>query len=134
MDKAKIVFKEIGIALVLLVGIILAGFVLFIEKIPIAVEIPEPESYVAVDKNNYTVDINGIENAQSETVVYQSTTADLELYSDELRYITGKTEPLTGGNSGISDIPTDTISKKNTQETTKEQTTQVDDETSKATE
>ena len=109
MEKAKKVFKEIGIALILLAGIAIVALFLFVDKIPIAVEIPEPEVYVQVDRGDFTVATNGIEDAQNETVVYQSTSADLDLYTDELRYTTGKTEPLTNPDPGISDIPTDVI-------------------------
>ena len=109
MEKAKKVFKEIGIALILLVGLAIAALFLFVDKIPIAVEIPQPEVYVQVDRSDYTVATNGIEDAQNATVVYESTTKDLEQYTDELRYTTGKTEPLTNPDPGISDIPTDII-------------------------
>ena len=115
MKKTLKILREIGIALVLLVGIIAAMAFLFVDKIPIAVEIPEAGVYVKVDRNDFAVATNGIEDAQNETVVYQSTTTDLEIYSDELRYTSGKTEPLTNPEPGVSDIPTDII----VQETTK---------------
>lgn len=114
MEKAKKVFKEIGIALVILAGIAVAGLFLFVDRIPIAVEIPEPEEYILVDRSDFIVATNGIEDAQNETVVYQSTSADLELYTEELRYTTGKTEPLTNPTPGISDIPTDVIRSETT--------------------
>ena len=109
MERVKKIFKEIGLGLVVLAGIAIAVMFLFIDKIPIAVEIPEPKVYVTVDRSDFIVATNGIEDAQNETVIYQSTNADLELYTDELRYSTGKTEPLTNPNPGISDIPTDII-------------------------
>ena len=119
MEKAKKIFKEIGIAVIILAGIAVAAMVLFVDKIPIAVEIPKPATYVLVDRSDFIVATNGIEDAQNETVVYQSTTADLELYTDELRYTTGKTEPLTNPDPGISDIPTDIIQREVTVETDK---------------
>ena len=122
MEKTKKIFKEIGIALVLIVAIVILALILFVEKIPIAVNIPEPEVYAEVDRSDYAVATNGIEDAQNETVVYQSTTADLELYTDELRYTTGKTEPLTNLNSGVSDIPTDVIKTENSSATTENET------------
>ena len=118
MDKTKMIFKEIGIALVVIVAIVVLALILFVEKIPIAVNIPEPEVYKEVDRSDYAVATNGIEDAQNETVIYQSTTADLELYTDELRYTTGKTEPLTSLDSEVSDIPTDVIENQSSSATT----------------
>ena len=109
MEKAKKVFKEIGFALAFLALLAIAGLFLFVDKIPIAVDIPEPAVYAMVDRSDFIVATNGIEDAQNETVVFQSTSADLDLYTDELRYITGKTEPLTNPNPGVPDIPTDVI-------------------------
>lgn len=109
MSKALKVLKEIGLVLILIAGIAIGALFLFVDKIPIAVDIPEPEVYVLVNRGEFSVATNGIEDAQNETVIYQSTSADLDLYTDELRYTTGKTEPLTNPDPGIPDIPTDVI-------------------------
>jgi len=116
MSKSVKVLKEIGIALLILTGIIICMVYLFVTKIPIAVEVPEADIYVSVDRNDYAVATNGIEDAQNETVIYQSTNAELEQYTEDLRYTTGKTEPLTNPTPGVSDIPTDIIQKNNTTE------------------
>ncbi len=112
MNKAVKVLKEIGIALLLLLGVILIVGIVFIDKIPIAVKVPEPEVYVLVDRDEYLVAYDGIENAQSATVIYESTSSDLTSYGDDIRYISGRTEPLSSSTPGTSDIPTDVISKE----------------------
>ena len=109
MKKGMKVLKELAIALGLLVAVIAVAAVVFIDKIPIAIEIPEPEVYVAIDKNDFIVATDGIENAQSATVIYQSTDIELENYGSELRYLSGRTEPLTNSSLITSDIPTDLI-------------------------
>ena len=113
MKKTLKILKTVGICIVIIIGIIaLAGFA-FWNKFPIAVEIPEPAVYVTVNKGDFAVATGGIENAQNETVIYQSTTIDLEKYDDELRYTTGRTEPLGKAepNTATADIPTDIIQK-----------------------
>lgn len=109
MNKGLKVLKEVGIALIILLAIAATMAFLFIDKIPIAVEIPEADAYISVNRADFIVATNGIEDAQNETVVYQSTTQDLEIYSDEYRYTSGKVEPLTNPTPGKSDIPTDII-------------------------
>ena len=109
MKKAIKVLRELGIALLVLAAAGVAMIFLFVNKMPIAIEIPEAEVYVKVDRNDFAVATNGIEDAQNETVVYESTTIDLETYTDELRYITGKTEPLTITYTETSDLPTEVI-------------------------
>lgn len=111
MGKAKKILKDVGLFLLIAAICAVAGVFLFVEKIPVAVEIPDAKTYAKIDKSDYIVETNGIEDAQNETVVYQSTSADLELYTEELRYTTGKTEPLTNPDPGVSDIPTDVIGK-----------------------
>lgn len=123
MEKAIKVFREIGIAILILACIAVAALVLFVDKIPIAVEIPKPELYILVDRSDFIVETNGIEDAQNETVIYESTTEDLDLYTDELRYSTGKTEPLANGNSGVSDIPTDIIQPQQEKDSDTSETT-----------
>lgn len=111
MKKALKVLKEIGIAIALLLLFGGVAAFAFWTKFPIAVEIPEPEVYVTINKADFSVATGGIENAQNETVIYQSTTIDLEKYDEELRYTTGRTEPLGVAGSAIADIPTDIIQK-----------------------
>lgn len=111
MKKALKVIKEIGIVVGFLIGIIALGGFAFWNKFPVAVEIPEPEVYVKINKGDYSVATGGIENAQNATVIYQSTSVDLERYDDELRYSTGRTEPLGKPEPAIADIPTDIIQK-----------------------
>lgn len=113
MKKGLKILKEVGIALLLIVGVIIVAAIVFIDKIPIAIEIPEAESYVTVDRDEFLVANDGIENAQSATVIYESTSTDLENYGTDLRYISGRIEPLTNGEPGASDIPTDIINKTN---------------------
>lgn len=109
MKKGLKVLKEIGIALLLIIGVLVVAVIVFMDKIPIAVEVPEPEVYVTVDRDEFLVANDGIENAQSATVIYQSTDVELENYGSELRYISGRTEPLTNSEPSTSDIPTDII-------------------------
>ena len=111
MKSAIKIIKEIGIIVGFLVGIIALGAFAFWSKFPIAVEIPQPEVYVMIDKGDYAVATGGIEDAQNETVIYQSTPIDLEKYDEELRYTTGRTEPLGSAGTAIVDIPTDIIQK-----------------------
>ena len=113
MKKGLKVLKEIGIALLLIVGVVIVAAIVFIDKIPIAIEIPEPEVYVTVDRDEFLVANDGIENAQSATVIYESTSTDLENYGSDLRYISGRTEPLTNSDSSTADIPTDIIGQTN---------------------
>lgn len=109
MKKALKVLKEIGIGVGLFAGVSL-GLVIFLRaKVPIDVAIPQANSCNKIDKDDFLVANDGIENAQSETVIYQSTTGDLEIYGSELRYISGTTEPFTTNQPGTSDIPTDVI-------------------------
>ena len=105
MKKSLKILKEIGIGIALILVVGVAAVIVFKERIPIAVDIPEPEVYVAVDKNEYLVATDGIENAQSATVIYQSTNIDLENYGSELRYISGATEPFEIPEPNDSDIP-----------------------------
>lgn len=109
MKKGLKILKEVAIALGLIVAVIAVAAVVFIDKIPIAIEIPEAEVYASIDKSEFIVSTDGIENAQSATVIYQSTSIELENYGSDLRYISGRTEPLTSSEPSKSDIPTDII-------------------------
>lgn len=112
MKKALKILKEVGIGVGLFVGVSL-GLVVFLRaKVPIDVAIPEANDCNKIDKNDYLVANDGIENAQSATVIYESTTGDLDIYGSELRYISGTTEPFSTGQPGTSDIPTDVIEKQ----------------------
>ena len=111
MKKFLKVLKEVGIALAAFLCVIGARAYLFIKKIPIADEIPQAAHMNLPPETDFAVATGGIENAQNETVVYQSTTTDLENYGSELRYISGKTEPLSNSSTGTSDIPTDVINR-----------------------
>lgn len=111
MKKGIKVLKELAIALGLIFAVAAVAVVVFIDKIPIAVEIPEPEVYASIDKNDFIVSTDGIENAVADTVVYQSTPLELANYGSELRYISGRAEPLTSGDYIAADIPKDIIGK-----------------------
>jgi hypothetical protein len=111
MKKFLKILKEVGIALAAFLCVIGALAYLFIIKIPIADEIPQVAHMNLPPETDFAVATGGIENAQNETVVYQSTTTDLENYGSELRYISGKTEPLSNSSTSTSDIPTDVINR-----------------------
>ena len=83
--------------------------IVFKDKIPIGVEVPEAEVYEAINRSQYIVATNGIEDARNATVVYESTGGELEQYGNELRYISGKIEPLVSVQDPTltRDIPTD---------------------------
>ena len=109
MKKALKILKEVGIGVGLFAGVSL-GLVVFLRaKVPIDVAIPEANNCNTIDKNDYLVANDGIENAQGATVIYESTTGDLDIYGSELRYISGTTEPFSTSQPGTSDIPTDVI-------------------------
>lgn len=112
MKKSLKVLKEVGIGIGLFVIVALALVIFLRSKVPIDVKIPEASVCNTIDKNEFLVANDGIENAQSATVIYQSTTGDLETYGSELRYISGTTEPFSASQSSTSDIPTDVISNK----------------------
>lgn len=130
MKKWQRVLKEIGLDLLLLVIVVLVTAGIFANKNlkTFTLNIPEPEVYASIDKDDYLVANDGIENAQAETVVYQSTTNDLEMYGSDYRYSTGTTEPFTNSNATTPDIPTDVITPKTETETRNEATTQEETE------
>lgn len=112
MKKALKILKEVGIGIVLFATVSIALVIFLRSKVPIDVKIPEPAVCNTIDKEEFLVANDGIENAQSATVIYQSTTGDLEIYGSELRYISGTTEPFSTSQSTTSDIPTDVIAKQ----------------------
>ena len=109
MKKLLGMLGSIFISILIIVGAGITLTVIFKDRVPILEEVPEPKEYKALNRREYVVATNGIENAQSATVVYESTNWELEQYGQDLRYISGKIEPLTTLNDPAlsADIPTD---------------------------
>ena len=102
----------IGIVVVIAAAVIIA-FV-FKEKVPIGVDVPKAEKYEDVNRADFVVATNGIEDeGKNDIVIYESTNSELEHYGQELRYISGRIEPLTGQEEMKPDIPTDYIPRAN---------------------
>ena len=114
MKKLIGIFGSILITILIIGGAGVALTVVFKDRVPILEEVPEPKVYEALNRKEYVVATNGIEDARNATVVYESTDWELEKYGQELRYISGKIEPLTStGDPAItSDIPTDVFPKE----------------------
>ncbi len=104
----KILLGIVAVVALLAAASIALVFV-FKDKIPIGVEVPKPEVYEAINRSQYIVATNGIEDARNATVVFESTGGELEQYGHELRYISGKIEPLVSVQDPTltRDIPTD---------------------------
>ena len=99
----------VGVILVCAASVVVA-FV-FKDRVPILAEIPAPEKYEKITPNQFNVVTSNIENSKNATITYQSTKSELEHYGQEIRYISGRIEPLTNQESMRGDIPTDTFPK-----------------------
>ena len=106
-------FVKIFLGFLVIVAILAVASVILVivfkDKIPIGVEVPKPEVYEAINRSQYIVATNGIEDARNATVVYESNGSELEQYGSELRYISGKIEPLVSVQDSTltRDIPSD---------------------------
>ncbi len=115
MKQALKIIVTILIGIVLVIGASVVIAYVFKDKVPIGVEIPEAEKYTDINRPDYVVSSGGIFNAENERVIYESTNSELEYYGQELRYISGRTEPLTNPKDPLPrDIPSDYILRGNT--------------------
>ena len=107
------ILGSILITVLIIAGVGITLTVVFRDRVPILEEVPEPKVYAGINRREYVVATRGIENAENPTVIYESTGWELERYGQELRYISGKIEPLTSlYDPAISpDIPTDVFPK-----------------------
>ncbi len=114
------IFKEIGIAIAILILLLVAGFFLFKSSVPfLNSDIPHSVEYKGIDMAQF--DIEGdLENQKDPTKTYEATNGSLRTLEQDRRIHTGAPNPFVS-TSAEPDIPTERVSISNSANPTEEE-------------
>lgn len=108
-EKIISVFKEIGIALVMIVILGAVTVVAFYNKIPYGKEIPKGEEYVKANKEEYSVSSHDrLAEVKAITVTHEADSTQITNAENDVRLTTGKDTPF-GTISSTSDLPSEKV-------------------------
>lgn len=109
-ENTLFVLKEVAICIG--IAIIAVGLNVFLFKdyivANVEVEDANTKAYAAIKKETYAVKGTGVESAQNPTQKYETVDGELDLYTEELRYIQGTINPFVS-NASTSDLPTEVV-------------------------
>lgn len=109
--KEKIIsaFKEIGIALLMIVILGAVTVVAFYNKVPYGKEIPKGEEYAKVNKEEYSVSSHDrLAEVKAITVTHEANSSQITDAENDVRLTTGKYTPF-GGISSTTDLPSEKV-------------------------
>lgn len=107
-EKLIAVFKEIGIALAMIVILCAVAVVVFYNQVPYAKEIPKVEEYAKVNISEYDFTQDRLEGIEAVTVTYEASENQITQAENDVRLTTGKYTPF-GTISGTSDLPSEKV-------------------------
>lgn len=108
-EKIISVFKEIGIALLMIVILGAVTVVAFYNQVPYGKEIPKGEEYAKVNKEEYSVSSHDrLAEVKAVTVTHEANSSQITDAENDVRLTTGKYTPF-GGISSTSDLPSEKI-------------------------
>ncbi len=108
-EKVIAVFKEIGIALGMIVILGAVTVAVFYNQIPYAKEIPKGEEYVKADKEEYSVSSHDrLAEVKAVTVTHEANGNQITEAENDVRLTSGKYTPF-GTIDGTSDLPSEKI-------------------------
>lgn len=109
------ILKEIGIAIVILIVLTFAGFMLFRSQLPfLDSAIPEPVKYAGINAQDYAV-VGNLEDSTDPTKTYEATNTNLRGLESDRKILTGASNPFVIAPSvkTDSDVPTEKVTIKN---------------------
>ncbi len=106
------IFKEIGIAIVILALLLFVGFMLFRSQMPfLNSDIPNAIEYKSLDMAQFSIEGN-YENETDPTKIYEASNGSLRTLEQDRRIHTGAPNPFVSSKAE-PDIPTEKVSIAN---------------------
>lgn len=108
------ILKEVGIAIVILILLLVGGFMLFRSQIPfLSSDIPAPVKYAGIDAADFQI-VGSYEDETDDTKAYQATNTNLRGLESERKIQTGAPNPFVVTSvEEESDMPTETVTIEN---------------------
>lgn len=107
-EKLIAVFKEIGIALAMIVILCAVAVVVFYNQVPYSKEIPKGEEYAKVNISEYDFTQDRLEGIEAVTVTHEANGNQITQAENDVRLTTGKYTPF-GTISSTTDLPSEKI-------------------------
>lgn len=107
-EKLIAVFKEIGIALAMIVILCAVAVAVFYNQVPYAKEIPKGTEYAQINVSEYDFTQNRLEGIEAVTVTHEANENQITQAENDVRLTTGKYTPF-GTIDGTSDLPSEKI-------------------------